>query len=489
MNIVQNVVVQVNPASGGTIALPLPVTAGNHQILDIIQSGSGVTFTLTDSLGNAFTRRITDQVIGSSVLSSWIIPVAADGASTITVSYNLGLARRVYLREVNDLDASVLPIVVGNPTNTANPVTSGSVSPTRNNAYICSYFFHAGGAALTPGAGFTERHDSVGQFLQDTIQATAGAINPEATASSAPSSVGGLTVAWTGNAAPTDALVVDDEPSNAWTGEVIRPPVVVNLTDGVSLKPSATDTVTAAIASGAGTLSGTVSVAAVGGVATFANLIVSGAGLHTLSFTSPGYAAATSASFKVATGSGVPGGGSTVISRGSDMQTIVKNSTDQDELTVIVDAIDASGNPIDIGASLGASTLQVGGSSLAETPFTGTVIRRGSSATHLCVFTQAQANAFAVEEKGYIRIPAATGAVPISERFLVTERAVGDAPLTEQEISDAVNRDAIAYAKTLKRTGADGNGGFEITGPDGAETGTLATEPAAAPVVEWDTAS
>ena len=171
------------------------------------------------------------------------------------------------------------------------------------------------------------------------------------------------------------------------------------------------------------------------------------------------------------------------------MQTIVKNSTDADELTVIVDAIDDAGAAVNIGAALGASTLQVGGSTLAETTFTGTVTRRGSSATHVCLFTQAQSNAFGIGERGYIRIPSATGALPLTFPFLVTEAPIGDAPASEQDISDAVNRDAIAYAKTLKRTGTNGNGGFEITGPDGAETGTLATNANTLPVTEWDTAS
>lgn len=59
---------------------------------------------------------------------------------------------------------------------------------------------------------------------------------------------------------------------------------------------SSTTAVTAAIASGGGVLGGTASVVAVGGVATFTNLSITGsAGDRTLSFSSPGLAAVTSA--------------------------------------------------------------------------------------------------------------------------------------------------------------------------------------------------
>lgn len=48
-----------------------------------------------------------------------------------------------------------------------------------------------------------------------------------------------------------DTAVVATHPSNSWTGAVIHPAVVVHLTtDGVTIDTGATDTVTAAIASG-----------------------------------------------------------------------------------------------------------------------------------------------------------------------------------------------------------------------------------------------
>lgn len=63
------------------------------------------------------------------------------------------------------------------------------------------------------------------------------------------------------------------------------------------------------------------------------------------------------------------------------------------------------------------------------------------------------------------------------------------AALNEGDIADEVNRRVIAILKSLKRTGTNGNGGLSFTGPDGAESTALATEPNAEPVLEFDTAS
>lgn len=61
--------------------------------------------------------------------------------------------------------------------------------------------------------------------------------------------------------------------------------------------------------------------------------------------------------------------------------------------------------------------------------------------------------------------------------------------LTLTTIANAINAAALAIIKTLKRTGTHGNGGFTVTGPAGAVTGTLATDADAAPITAWDTDS
>src|SRR5687768_3288521 len=93
------------------------------------------------------------------------------------------------------------------------------------------------------------------------------------------------------------------QPAATTTGAVITPPVVVAVQDADgNTFTSATNSVTVAIGSnpGGGSLSGTTTVAAVNGVATFADLRISGAGAgYTLSVSSPGLTSATSAPFSV----------------------------------------------------------------------------------------------------------------------------------------------------------------------------------------------
>jgi hypothetical protein len=95
-------------------------------------------------------------------------------------------------------------------------------------------------------------------------------------------------------------LAIVTQPSGAETGKPFAIQPVVQLRDANNLVvPWAADPVTAEILSGTGTLAGTVTVTPVNGVATFANLAISGTGTHTLRFRSGALAPATSNSFNV----------------------------------------------------------------------------------------------------------------------------------------------------------------------------------------------
>jgi hypothetical protein len=101
---------------------------------------------------------------------------------------------------------------------------------------------------------------------------------------------------------PASKVMVTTQPSGAFTGTVFSAQPVVKITDaGGNTITSSTANVIASIASGTGTLSGTMTVAAVNGVATFTNLKITGTGNHTLTFTAAGgLTAATSNTVNVA---------------------------------------------------------------------------------------------------------------------------------------------------------------------------------------------
>ncbi|HUR21356.1 MAG TPA: hypothetical protein VMZ90_11145, partial [Vicinamibacterales bacterium] len=98
--------------------------------------------------------------------------------------------------------------------------------------------------------------------------------------------------------APPTQLAVNTQPAGAIDGEIFDTQPVVSIRDaGNGTVTSSNALVTAEIASGTGTLTGTRSVNAVNGIASFVNLAVSGNSAVTLKFTSTNLADATSASF------------------------------------------------------------------------------------------------------------------------------------------------------------------------------------------------
>ena len=108
---------------------------------------------------------------------------------------------------------------------------------------------------------------------------------------------------------PAAKVVYTQQPTAVVAGSLISPAVVVTVQDaGGNTVTSSSATVTIAIGTnpGGGTLSGTVSVAASGGVATFADLSINKTGTgYTLVASSSGLTSATSSTFNVTAGAAV----------------------------------------------------------------------------------------------------------------------------------------------------------------------------------------
>ncbi|MGA3068353.1 MAG: hypothetical protein ABSF29_16025, partial [Tepidisphaeraceae bacterium] len=96
-------------------------------------------------------------------------------------------------------------------------------------------------------------------------------------------------------------LVFGQQPTNVTAGSLLTPDVTVYIEDANgNLVTTGNSSVTLSVASGSGTLSGTLTVAAVNGVATFSSLVIDKAGADTLSAADGNLASATSAQFSVA---------------------------------------------------------------------------------------------------------------------------------------------------------------------------------------------
>jgi hypothetical protein len=115
---------------------------------------------------------------------------------------------------------------------------------------------------------------------------------------------GTLTSATSGSfkitAATASKLVIANTPATTVAGKAISPAVVVDIEDAFgNIITTNTSNVTFAVASGGGTLTGTATVAAKAGVATFSNLILTKSGAHTLKATDGTLTSATSGSFSI----------------------------------------------------------------------------------------------------------------------------------------------------------------------------------------------
>jgi hypothetical protein len=93
-------------------------------------------------------------------------------------------------------------------------------------------------------------------------------------------------------------IAIATQPGGAITGSNLNPQPAVRILDAAGLlMPTATNPITAVLNSGLGTIGGTATVNAAGGVATFSSLKVNGIGAFTLGFTSPGLTSAVSTPF------------------------------------------------------------------------------------------------------------------------------------------------------------------------------------------------
>jgi hypothetical protein len=163
-----------------------------------------------------------------------------------------------------------------------------------------------------------------------------------------------------GAGAPTQ-LAITTQPSGAVSGVNFTTQPVVELRDAGGVLTSSTAAVTAAIASGSGTLSGTVTVNAVGGVATFTNLKIAGSGAHTITFTSGALTAATSNSLTV-----------TQTAASLSVQTQPSGASSGSAFTgqPVVQILDNAGQPVTTGAGAAltvTATIASGNGSLSGT--------------------------------------------------------------------------------------------------------------------------
>lgn len=185
-----------------------------------------------------------------------------------------------------------------------------------------------------------------------TLGTTAGGNSVDATAAGFK-----RTFSATGLAGPATSLVVVTQPGNGQSGLVLSQQPLIQLVDANGNPATQSGiSVAAAIASGGGTLGGTVTVSTdAGGLAVFPNLMVTGlVGSRTLSFAATGLAGVTSASFAITAGPAV-----VMAKQAGDNQSALAGTPVAVNPRVVV--TDASGNPVS-GVTVNFSVTSGGGS-------------------------------------------------------------------------------------------------------------------------------
>lgn len=242
-------------------------------------------FTVPADVGETLMARV-EFLVGTTTLFAGSGPVVARAASDQSSAPD---------------QVTVLPVGPGANATRVTVTPASGTFPTTAPVTFTGHAFDQSGNEIT-GALFTW---SVDNAAVGSVSAT-GVVQP--TTTGGPLHVRAATLnGVTGEAAVTFAaagtpvqLAIATQPGGAVSGLNLATQPVVQIRDANNTLVSTSSlAVTAAIASGTGTLVGTRTVNAVSGVASFTNLRIDGTGPHTLTFTATGLTAATSSSFTV----------------------------------------------------------------------------------------------------------------------------------------------------------------------------------------------
>ncbi len=248
--------------------------------------------------------------------------------------------------------------------------------------------------------------------------------------------VGGWRGAMTGTSPAVLTLEFDVQPSDTASGNPIAPAVTVRaLSDGV-LNAAFTGAVTIAIVGLGSSLYGTLTVNAVGGVATFANAVPGGTGgTYVLEATAAGYDGATSDNFTVTSGGGSSGGGA---SAGVMIRALTDGELEPSRKKVALHVFGADNRPYNADGKSVLISTAFG----AEVPGDATLVRIGGS---LHTYELSDAEAAAADAGDII-------AVRLEEEVGVHGEAIGyfevylDDPF--EDIPDTFNANMVSVDDT-----------------------------------------
>ncbi len=412
------------PATG-TVTLNGPAPTGGASVaLGSNNSAAVVPATVTVA-ANASTANFTVTTI----------PVATNQTATLSGTYQSVTKNATLVVTTGIQSVSLNPTTVtgGSPSTgtvtLTGPATTGGVTITLTSSNtprvtVPASITIAQGAASGTFTAIT----TSGAPATSTITAAYGGMSKNAT----------LTLV----GVPTK-LAFGTQPSNTTGGSVITPAVTVRILDANNNLTTSTASVTIAIGTNpsGGTLSGTLTVAAVAGVATFSNLAINKVGTgYTLTAASSGLTGATSNAFNVAVGPAAK------LAFGVQPTNAAAGASITPAVTVQIQ--DAGGN---LTTSTASVTLAIGTNPSGGT-LSGTLTRAASAGT--ATFGGLSINKVGT---GYTLTAASTGLTgATSPPFNITAGAASKLVFGTQP-SNAAGGSTIAPAVTVQIQDANGN--------------------------------
>jgi adhesin/invasin len=429
-------------------------------------SGVGVAFAVASGGGSVAGASATTDASGVAAVGSWTLGATA-GANTLTAS-STGLASVAFGATGVAGAAAAIAVhsgdggsaQVGTTRTLEARVTDANGNPVQGTTV--SWAVAAGGGSLGAPSSTT---DAAGVASATwTFGTTAGAQG--ATASAAGLAGSPLAFAATATPAPASRLAVATQPSaSARSGIDFAAQPVVQLQDafGNAVAQSGV-TVTAAIATGTGTLGGTPTAATdAAGRATFAGLSISGAtGAYTLGFTAAGLADAASGTITLAAGN--PAALVVATQPSATAQSGIAFATQP-----AVQLRDASGNAVSQAGITVTAAIASGGGTLGGTATVGT------NASGQATFSGLSISGTVGDRTLSFSAGGVTGAT--SNTISITAGAASQLVVTTQPSATVQNGAALATQPVVQLRDADGNtvaqAGVAVTAAIASGGGTL----------------
>ena len=279
-----------------TLNVPLAAFANTNNVgfglagaAGTVTPGSGFTELGEGTSGESMVVEGEWGVNKNAIAASW----ASSNAGLLGIEIKAGGGGGPTVSPTNSTVSAVSPITAGGSSTIDVTVEDGSGNPMSGVAVTLSA---TGSNSITQPA-----------FPTDGLGRTSGSLSATVAGSNTVTAVAGGVTLFTHpvvvvNPGPQAGLAYSVQPSTAAAGATISPPVKVQIRDAFGNLTASTDNVTVAINNnpGSGTLSGALTIAAIGGVATFNDLSIDNPGTgYTLQATSGVLTSATSSAFNI----------------------------------------------------------------------------------------------------------------------------------------------------------------------------------------------